>query len=42
VPADGSGGSEGKACENADDGDDSEEFDQGEGSPASLSLGKPC
>ena len=35
-------GTEGKACEDADDGDDGEEFDEGEGSPASLSLGKPC
>ena len=42
VPANRACGTEGKACENADNGDDSEEFDQGEGSPASLSLGKPC
>ena len=31
MTANGSGCSEGKACENADDGDDREEFDQSEG-----------
>jgi len=33
---------QGEACENADDGDDGKEFDQSEGGPASLSLGKLC
>jgi len=42
VTANSARGTEGKACENADDGDDGEEFDKGEGRPASLSLGKPC
>jgi len=32
-------GTEGKACQDADDGDNGEEFDQSEGGPASLSLG---
>ena len=31
MAADGPGGTEGKACENADDGDNGEEFDEGEG-----------
>ena len=42
VPANGSCGTESEACEDADDGDDSEELDQSEGGSASLSLGKPC
>ena len=35
-------GTEGKASENADDGDDGKELDKGECGPALLSLGKPC
>ena len=31
MTANGSGSTKGKACQDADDGDDSEEFDQGEG-----------
>jgi hypothetical protein len=42
VPANGSCGTQSEACENPDDGDDGEEFDKGEGGPASLILGNPC
>jgi len=42
MAANGTRGAQGEACEDADDGDDGEKFDEGEGRPASLSLGKPC
>ena len=42
VTANSTCGTESESCENADDRDDGEEFDQGEGGPASLSLGNPC
>jgi len=42
VTANSPSGAEGEAGEDANDSDDGEELDQGEGRPASLSLGKPC
>ena len=42
MAANGSRSTQGKACKDADDGDNGEEFDQGECGPALLSLGKPC